>query len=1129
MLTESSDLTTVNALIGFRLQRMEVYNWGTFDKKIWALELAGQNSLLTGDIGSGKSTLVDAITTLLVPASRIAYNKAAGADFKERTLRSYVLGYYKSERGDEGHTAKPVALRDNSHYSVILGVFYNEGYNQTVTLAQVFWQKDGNSQPQRFFVVADQLLSISEHFANFGPDINQLKKQLRRIVSAESIFDSFPPYAAAFKRRFGIEHDQALELFHQTVSMKSVGNLTQFVCEHMLESFDVYPRIDSLITHFDDLNKAHHAVLKAKQQIEQLTPLASDYDKRELILVASRHWRTCRDQLRFYFARLKAALLEKRLRLLSEEAERVKIRIAQLEEKKSQHLCERDQLKQEIAANGGDRLARLKAEMTQLATEKNRRQRRSEDYHVLATELDLILPTSLDAFFNNRKELTSRLASFEEQEITLQNCLTELAVELKSLQQDHKLLEGELQSLQQRRSNIDSRQIAIRDDLCRHLKVAPEEMPFVGELLQIHETETRWEGAAERLLHQFGLSLLVPDKHYAAVSDWVERTDLRGRLVYYRVQANPLRDRTGEKTLHPQSLAHKIAIKPDTPFYPWLEQEIHRRFDYACCETLELFRKEQHAITPLGQIKSAGQRHEKDDRHRLEDRSRYILGWTNQAKIKTLTGKRDSLQTLIQKKVTTIIEQQQLQKKLNQQKTQLVRLEAYKEFDDIDWQPIAKHIAQLDEERLLLETTSNILKTLTESLVQLEEQLKANEQKLDEQKDLKSKNTERRDLAIQQLTSCEKELEAGIAQGAMDPALIATLDTLQSEALGEHQLSVESCDNKQQTMREWLQKKIDSDDSRLKHLEERIIRAMEGYCRDFPMETQEVDARLDSGSEFKAMLMQLAADDLPQFEQRFKALLNENTIREIANFQSQLYRERQDIKERIERINQSLAEIEYNPGRYIRLEVQDNNDFEIRGFRNDLKSCTEGGLTGNEDNNYAEAKFMQVKAIIDRFRGREGTSELDKRWTKKVTDVRNWFVFAASERWLEDNSEHEHYTDSGGKSGGQKEKLAYTVLAASLAYQFGLEWGQTRSRTFRFVVIDEAFGRGSDESARFGLDLFKKMNLQLLIVTPLQKIHIIEPYVNSVGFVHNLDGRESLIRNLTIEQYQQERDAYLGN
>ena len=151
---------------------------------------------------------------------------------------------------------------------------------------------------------------------------------------------------------------------------------------------------------------------------------------------------------------------------------------------------------------------------------------------------------------------------------------------------------------------------------------------------------------------------------------------------------------------------------------------------------------------------------------------------------------------------------------------------------------------------------------------------------------------------------------------------------------------------------------------------------------------------------------------------------------------------------------------------------------------------------------------------------------MDRRWTKKVTDVRNAFVFAASERWREDNTEYEHYSDSGGKSGGQKEKLAYTILAASLAYQFGLEFGSQRSRTFRFVVIDEAFGRGSDESAQYGLQLFQQLNLQLLVVTPLQKIHIIEPFVSSVGFVHNEDGRASMLRNLTIEEYRAEKAAH---
>src|SRR5512142_3169255 len=101
------DFASSDERTGFRLRRLEVYNWGTFHERIWRVDANGRNTLLTGDVGSGKSTLVDALTTLLVPPQRLAYNRAAGAEARERTARSYVLGYYKSERG-EGASARPV-------------------------------------------------------------------------------------------------------------------------------------------------------------------------------------------------------------------------------------------------------------------------------------------------------------------------------------------------------------------------------------------------------------------------------------------------------------------------------------------------------------------------------------------------------------------------------------------------------------------------------------------------------------------------------------------------------------------------------------------------------------------------------------------------------------------------------------------------------------------------------------------------------------------------------------------------------------------------------------------------------------------------------------------------------------
>ncbi len=169
-------MTTEQPLSGFRLASLEVRNWGTFDDLVWTLRADGRNTLVTGDIGSGKSTIVDAITTLLLPANRISYNKAAGAETRERSLRSYVLGYYKSERNEATGSTRPIALRDATKFSVILGVFTNDGYSATVTVAQVFWLKNGDigGQPDRFFVTADTPLSIAGDFLEFGGDMNRL-------------------------------------------------------------------------------------------------------------------------------------------------------------------------------------------------------------------------------------------------------------------------------------------------------------------------------------------------------------------------------------------------------------------------------------------------------------------------------------------------------------------------------------------------------------------------------------------------------------------------------------------------------------------------------------------------------------------------------------------------------------------------------------------------------------------------------------------------------------------------------------------------------------------------------------------------------------------------------------------
>jgi uncharacterized protein YPO0396 len=1110
----------VGAAAGMRLQRCEFFNWGTFHGRVWGLDLNGDNTLLTGDIGSGKSTLVDAITTLLVPAQKISYNKAAGADAKERDLKSYVLGHYKSERGESGFVAKPVALRGLNTYSVILGRFRNDGFQQEVTLAQVFSFKDTHGQPTRFYVVADVPLTISEHFSSFGSDINALKKRLRSLPRVE-VHDTFPPYSASFRRRFGIENEQALDLFHQTVSMKSVGNLTDFVRLHMLEAFPVEARIDALMAHFDNLNRAHESVLKAKAQIARLAPLIADCDQHAALMEEVNTMRGCRDALRAFFAGVKAGLLERRCESLALDLDRLGQRIAALDDKESGQRNQRDEIKRAIAENGGDRIENLKREITGKERLKTERMGRAEQYAGLARAVGLPDLLDADVFAANRAAIASESEAIQTRKAETQNAITEESVALRALRTQHAEIDAEIESLKKRRSNIPANMLAIRDSLCRELRVDEERFPFAGELIQVREEEAAWEGAIERVLHNYALSLLVPDDDYPRVAEWVERTHLGGRLVYFRVRA---RHAARPSDLHARSLVLKLSIRPDSSFYAWLDADLARRFDYACCETIDSFRREEKALTRAGQIKTSGERHEKDDRHRLNDRTRYVLGWSNEPKIAALEEEARSLEARIAACGAKLSKLQSVQAALDRRLGTLQRLSVFESFRDLDWKPLAIEIDALETEKRQLEEGSDVLRTLQAQLASLEQAIAETKAELAKANEDKARLSERAEIARRQLEECRTLVSA--SDKDRDARYVRRLEGMLND--GDRRITVESCDGRERELRDQLQDQIDNEDQKIRRLQDKIVAGMTAYNALYQSETREVDASLEAAPDYRKMLKDLEADGLPRFEARFKELLNENTIREIANFQSQLHLERQSIRERIEKINQSLHEIDYNPGRFIVLEDDHNGDPEIRDFQQDLRSCTEGTLTGSEDIQYSEAKFLQVKAIIERFRGREGMTDLDKRWTRKVTDVRNWFAFSASERWREDNSEHEHYTDSGGKSGGQKEKLAYTVLAASLAYQFGLEWGETRSRSFRFVLIDEAFGRGSDESTRYGLELFKRLSLQLLIVTPLQKIHVIEPFVAAVGFVHNDEGSRSMLRNLTIEEYRAERLSRAG-
>ena len=1112
---------------GYRLHALEIFNWGTFDKRVWRLTPAGSTALLTGDIGSGKSTLVDALTTLLLPANRISYNKAAGAESKERTLRSYVEGHYKSERVEATGASRPVGLRDQRSYSVILGQFVNEGFDETVTLAQVFHQKERTGQPDRFFVTSTKLLSIEADFSDFGADLTDLRRRLR--AGGAEVHTVFPEYARQLRRLLGITSDQAMELFHQTVSMKSVGNLNGFVRSHMLEPVDAAEKVRDIVGHFEDLIKAHEAVTRAREQLEALQPLVVTSDRYDDGLTRRRELEQQREAVRLFIAELRIGLLDGELAEL-ERARGVRLLASDTARSAFDGLVrEREALINERAAAGGDRVALLEQQCAAARAQARERQQRRADFDTLLGRAALSPVDGAETF----AALAGRLAAAGDgldRELRALDEQLEASIGVRSeVQRSGDATRSELLSLATRHNNLPAEQLDVRQQLCADLGISDADLPFAGELLDVAEEFSVWRGAAERVLRGFALSLLVPQRHYDQVARWVDahrltyrRPDGRtagSRLVYERVAARRVPLQASRRPDAGLLLADTLTIA-DGPFRPYLAEELARRADFVCVESVDRFRDERRAVTRQGQVRS-GDRHVKDDRTRVDDPRSWVLGWVNESKVEALTRHLHELQEQFDAAEARQEELRGRRDELSRQRSAVEGLAIFRSWADLDWEDAHDRAVAAEAERARLVSGSSALAEIERRLGENQERSEARRAELEKLNQEMGGQQQQVDSAVS-LRAADRAFVAGVA--APDLAREA-FDALAARLTGTLPQRAAACAAASDALTAEVQAALDRVVRELGGYGQSLVSAMKDVRGRWPEATTEMDASVEARHEFRAFHDRVATDDLPRFEGEFKRQLNTNTIRELAQFNSWLRRQSEEIHDRVGRINEALGAIDYSPGRYIRLLSERTVNTEVRDFRQELRAATDDTLS-TDDDHYSEQRFLDVQRIIERFRGREGHTESDRAWTRRVTDVRNWFVFAASERERDTDVEWEHYRDSDGKSGGQKEKLAYTILAASLAYQFGLEWGVERSRDFRFAVIDEAFGRGSDLSTRYALELFARLGLQLLIVTPLQKVHVIEPYVQAIGFVDNPTSSSSRVQTLTIEEFRERRAAH---
>ena len=1121
---------------GYRLKTLEIFNWGTFhegDNKVETSIISpqGQNTLLTGANGSGKTTLVDALLVLLVNPAKRFFNQSSGEkDKKARNEMTYVEGHYGRTQSGEQQNAKVEKLRpDRSQtYSVILGVFTN-AQNLPITLIQV--RHLNNSEVKCKYIVAKIELSIEKDI-QYSSDGAWLRKLNRQYNDRIEIYDGFSKYAVAFQRYFGMRSEKAMSLFNQTVGMKILGDLDEFIRVNMLEDTEPEVQFTKLMENYQTLLESYRALEKAKLQLELLQPI---YESNDAYRDLETQIKTLSNQKRLlepYFASQQIVIwtneIEQQDRKLDGLLNKLGKQESELENKREQ----RNNIEISIANNQiVQQIKDLDKDIKELEKSKHQKEKDLEHYNKLARKLEFLENPEEKSFQDNYQKSLDLQISLKTQKRDLENQQYETRKKTDLKKDEFKLISLEINQLQNSSSKIIGRVAEIKQEIIDAVEASDTEIPFMAEVIQVRTDEKEvWNNAIEKILHSVGLCLLVPEKYYAKVNQYVHnQRDIKGRVVFYKVE-----NKVNKPIFQPfnaRTIISKLELKPNSPFADWVENYISNSFNFRCTEDLTEFERSDKALLPSGLTRNKN-RHERDDRQG----NRHILGWDNREllrerkrvgmEISDEISKLERSNRNIESQISTIE---------NTDKLLSLFLEI-KYYSKLDWQTDAVEKEKLSNRKQELENSNDVYKDLKKQSDALRDEIIAlSKDKSDTDREIFGAESNIKTLKTEQkeIDFFLKNYESHNLQGELENIRILTQSI-------ENQLNYKSFFKQKKDFEKEIDGKISAINTEKQSAELKIRGKMKKYRHPSKEITEQFSDwetdMIDLGTEMEDLYgyinhyKRIKDDNLVVFKERFQQEFNKGVTKSLTDFVNWLEIQHEKIEDKITEINDSLREIPYNlnPDTYIQIEQTKTknkriNEFRFEKLNNWQMDYSQAAMSQNMQELEIENFIHKIQPFIKELKD-------DERRRLEITDVRNWSDFKAKEFWKADDTQKQVFESSASLSGGEAAQLAYTVLGAAIAHQFNINKDNTNNRSFRFIVIDEAFSKLDEDKSKYLLQLCKNLGLQLMIVTPLTSIHLAE---NDISVIHwvaksKKDTRKSVVRDIPILEYKKEKGNLLA-
>ncbi|MFW6773116.1 ATP-binding protein [Nocardioides sp. CPCC 205120] len=1102
----------------WRIASMQLVNWGGFSGH-HEVRFSRDATLLTGASGVGKSSLLDAWTTLVMPSdTRLngASNDMTTGRARSQGQRnplSYLRGVVDQTEDRETAQARQVTLRGSGEdtWGAVAATFVDDR-ERRFTALRVFYV------PRRVTRAPDVVMRLATHE---GPvDLGLLQaavatrfqpRDLRALVPGLAVHETYAAFAARLYTRLGIgangDGDKALRLLARIQASQPVRSVDELYKEMVLERPATFAAADRAVEHFDDLEGSYETMITEQQKADLLAPITDLHDRvtgaqaRIDELDAYGATRKGPTPLRLWELTRYGALLDAAVGANQAAREANRSRRSALGRRSADLEAELVAAREAHRGAGGETLELLAAELRKEQTHADELRERRERLAPRVAVLDVDLSSAEDVA---RAQAAGRTHAAEHEATTarLDEAGTALARAQGPLLARKAELTKDRASLAGRHGRVPRDLDEIRTLLAQAAGL--EELPFLAELVDVRVDEARWRPAAETVLGGAARQLLVPRERLREFSAAIDHLDLPRRITF--VGADVDADAPDEQPR--DRLAGKLEYRAGA-FEGWVRWYLADPSRNALCvERAEDLDGPGLRVTLAGQTRSGSR-----GSHGRSGGSD-VIGFSNTEALAALDAELAAVEAELER---IDAERRDLDEQRRRAAAVLAAYQALADvpFADIDVESSLARCAELSAQRERVLAADDGLRQLADVVGDLERQAREAGVELararDEHEELQAEQG--RLVELEDATTDEREAILAAGEVVLDPEQAAALDAEFAEAVGPGDpTALDRFEEHCARLRDRLGAASRAASELLTAASEELRRIFTQFLTRWP--DPNLGTTLLSYRDYADILDDIRRTGLAERRAEWQRRLTDWSGQDLVPLQQAMAAAVEEIEDRLDPINDILRRLPFGAGNdRLRIRMRRLAPTELTLFLKDLRALT-AGAGPEETSGELEDRFRRLQGFMAQLRRRDDPrAGTESRHRDLLLDVRR-HVEISAERYDPRTGAHQAwYRTLGEKSGGESQELVAFVIGAALRFRLGDE---LRSRPrFAPVFLDEGFVKADAEFAGRAVQAWRGLGFQLVVGAPFDKVTGLERHMDEfLEVVKNPATQEARVRRV---------------